>query len=372
MAQPNSSHLTVTVALAPNDLALSDLNPVSPGLAQLSKWISRRLEPVGFSIGPETSGTQLLSPTFGVLNLGTQLNPDAIGSACEVFETVSGSGEKLVVKQLILDTPAELRGGSDSSANFRRFVTEAVLLAGLPSQYYPRLREVVFKPTDLGVLAPGPAMVMDHIDGTNLDELIASRSILPAQAVKLTQSLLLGLEPLHAKGFIHRDLKPTNVLVDEGFSPFILDLEGATPIAPEDGEPFMVDEPNTECLFGGIYTPPYCAPEVEFGESYCQPSADIFSIGVMLYEMLAQAPLGDSESELESFTLQRHGGEYPDLNARFLFVPPLPASLETIIAKATHPDPEARYQSVREFFDDLSACRGTENLDCTPWGVKEG
>lgn len=150
-------------------------------------------------------------------------------------------------------------------------------------------------------------------------------------AVEMTRGILAGLEHLHARSIIHRDIKPENVL-----------LLGATPRLADFGISRVIKSTGKNTFIAG--TPHYMAPEA-FNRKRNQ-QADLWSVGVMLYQMLSgRLPFdGDDWAEIYGAILN----ENPE---------PLPAAipewLRQVVAKSLTKDPERRYQSAREMREAL-------------------
>ena len=200
-------------------------------------------------------------------------------------------------------------------------------------------------------------IAMELIRGEKLSELIARGSLTTARAVVLAIEVAEGLARAHDTGIIHRDLKPSNVMVtDEGHAK-IIDfghakiLESAT---AEQGSTVSVAEKLTRdgAVLG---TAAYMSPEQARG-ARVDHRADVFALGVMLYEMLTGHAAFQRRSSLD--TLQAVLADP---------VPPLPSSrdiaadvtadLERIVQKCTAKDPDDRYQGMKDLVVDLRAAR---------------
>jgi serine/threonine-protein kinase len=160
-------------------------------------------------------------------------------------------------------------------------------------------------------------IVMEYVDGKPLSESIP----LPAdRAVAVAVGILDALAYAHRRGVVHRDIKPENILLDGAGAVKVTDFGIARLVGPE-AEPGIT---SVGVLAG---TPRYLAPEALAGEAP-HPRMDIFSAGVVLREMLGGIGAGAPS-------------------------PPL----ARIIARATEPDPERRYQTAEEMAHELGVCR---------------
>lgn len=110
----------------------------------------------------------------------------------------------------------------------------------------------------------------EYVDGTLLSDILRQRLLSEAQAAAVTREICLGLQTLHSLGFVHRDVKPENIMLTQQGRVVLLDLDAAAPVQ---GTP----DTNTRLLG----TAGYAAPE-QFGFARCDVRADIFALGVLL------------------------------------------------------------------------------------------
>jgi serine/threonine protein kinase len=129
-----------------------------------------------------------------------------------------------------------------------------------------------------------PMVVMEYVAGRPLSELLEEGPLAPAQAAMLGRQIALGMAAAHAQGVVHGDLKPANILVTPAGMVKVVDFGMARRSAPAvQGEETGLWDPGAA---GGISgTPAYMAPEQARGES-ATPASDVFSLGVMLYELV--------------------------------------------------------------------------------------
>jgi serine/threonine-protein kinase len=196
-------------------------------------------------------------------------------------------------------------------------------------------------------------MVWEFIEGTNLHELLESRGPLsPRYAARLAVQTLRGLDAIHRAGIVHRDISPENLMItrdDEGEERVkIIDL-GIAKTGSEEG-----DDKTKTGMFVGKWK--YCSPEhlgmLESGERI-DGRADLYSFGIVVYEMLTGAP--PFQSDTPHGYLMLHASEKPrpmrDLNPT---VPDAP-ELEKIIFRALEKDRSRRFATAREFADAIEA-----------------
>jgi serine/threonine protein kinase len=217
----------------------------------------------------------------------------------------------------------------------RRFEQEATALGRL---HHPHAINVF----DFGFTPQGsPYLVMDFIGGQTLTEILRQEGPLPvARANKLLGQVCGALQAAHAEGIIHRDIKPDNILVSEA------DGEDWVTVVDFGVAKIQEDINQKSALTGAgiiIGTPRYMSPEQSEGRTIDLRS-DIYSLGVVLYEMLAgEAPFNDDSS---TRLLIKHLTELPPpLRERW---PEIPAEIEAVVMRALAKDPDERPASALE------------------------
>jgi non-specific serine/threonine protein kinase/serine/threonine-protein kinase len=227
---------------------------------------------------------------------------------------------------------------------------------------------------EAGTTADGfPYFAMEHIEGETLTRYCEAHRLSIRQRLELFRQLCDAVQHAHQKGIIHRDLKPSNVLVTE--------VEGrAVPKVIDFGIAKAVDQPLTEATLwtgdGIVGTPAYMSPEALNGVGDdLDTRSDIYSLGVMLYELVAGVRPRDTEG-VAMATLMRQAAEEetPTLRARFRQLAPerrveiaaarqldvqlldraFAGDLTWIIGKATARDRELRYVSAADFAADIA------------------
>jgi len=183
-------------------------------------------------------------------------------------------------------------------------------------------------------------VIFEPVTGTTLDSVLAAAGKLdPVRAADITRKVADGLGSAHAQNVIHRNITPSNILIDEG-----------------NGDAVKLFNFGSQPVGNGRFRPEdlrYAAPEVlNGGEGDAR--SDIYSLGIVLYRMLAGETPFDTTDESELTRLQTEDPP-PPLSA---FRKDVPAGLETVVLKAMAKDPEMRYQSSAEFSDELSAAVG--------------
>lgn len=188
--------------------------------------------------------------------------------------------------------------------------------------------------------------VMEHVDGTTLFDLIHGGHLKVSDALEIVKQICEALAYAHEEGVIHRDIKPSNILVDKKGRVKIADFGLAKLAHSSKSEAASLMHTQTGHIMG---TPDYAAPEQMRGGAEVDHRADIYSLGVMLYEMLT--------------------GQVP----RGLFVPPsektgTDARLDKVVLRALHENPERRYQQATQMRDEVTRTQagGLRGADAVP------
>ena len=244
-----------------------------------------------------------------------------------------GSFEQEVALKLLHRSPA------DEGAR-RRFVQERQILANLRHPHIARL-------LDGGMVREMPYLVMERIDGPPVTEYCRRRQLGPEPRIRLLLQACSAIRYAHRHGVIHRDLKPSNLLVEDGADrePRLAVLDfGIARI--EDVEAHVT---STGEVFG---TPGYMSPEQTLGNrAEVDRRSDVYSLGVVLYELLAgELPFRGRDS---GEVLRRVLDGEPTPLRRHL--PGLSTDLETITETCLSRDPARRYDSVRALAEDLES-----------------
>jgi hypothetical protein len=182
---------------------------------------------------------------------------------------------------------------------------------------------------------------MDYVLGRNLAELILESPPSPVSAARYVRTIARAIGYAHAQGILHRDLKPSNIIVDADDQPHITDFGLAKRIAL-----------GADMTLSGqaIGSPNYMPPEQATGDrSAIGPASDVFSIGAILYHLLAGRPPFLAESVA---TTLRQVQEVEPASPR-LINPGTSRDLETICLKCLEKDPRRRYPSAEALADDL-------------------
>ncbi|MBA2768139.1 MAG: Stk1 family PASTA domain-containing Ser/Thr kinase [Sporichthyaceae bacterium] len=190
---------------------------------------------------------------------------------------------------------------------------------------------------------PVPYIVMEHVEGSTLRDLLASgRRLVPERALEITDGVLNALAYSHQQGIVHRDIKPANVMLTRDGEVKVMDFGIARAVA--DTGATMT---QTSAVIG---TAQYLSPEQARGEQV-DARSDIYSTGCLLYELLTGRPpfVGDSPVSVA----YQHVREEPVPPSEF--DPDVPANADAIVLKALAKDRAHRYQSAGEMRADIAA-----------------
>ncbi|HEX7829012.1 MAG TPA: FHA domain-containing serine/threonine-protein kinase [Thermoanaerobaculia bacterium] len=230
----------------------------------------------------------------------------------------------------------ELAG--DATAR-KRFIKEAQILSKLRHRYITRFYEFINNDS-------GAVLVMEFVEGTPVDILLTERGALPlADAISIAQCLLEGLVYAHGKGITHRDIKPANLIREKAGTVKVTDF-GIAKIREGGGTSGQTVLTKSGFLLG---TPHYMSPEQIREPKDAGAKSDIYSSGVVLYEMLTGVLPFNSRSLPKLIDAIYRGDKQTPSTLR----PEVDKELEAIVMKSMHPRMDQRYETAREFFEAL-------------------
>jgi serine/threonine protein kinase len=190
-------------------------------------------------------------------------------------------------------------------------------------------------------------LVMAYVEGGSLGNLIDRGPMPPKQVEPLLKQMSAALDYAHREGVIHRDIKPDNVLLDKEGNVLLADF-GIVKLAGGSSSRLTVT--------GGLVgTPAYMSPEQGRGEDITG-SADIYSLGVVVYEMLTGRQPYSADTPMQ--IIIKHMNE-PVPSIRTV-IEDLPASLDLVMQRALAKDPQTRYQTAAEFANDFTRAIHTD------------
>jgi serine/threonine-protein kinase len=251
-----------------------------------------------------------------------------------------GLGREVAIKQLL---------PSADPVGLRRFLQEAQVMARAS---HPNVVQV----HDLELMGAENYIVLEFIRGHSLRDWITRGPMSPPQVFAVMHGVLQALDYAHKRAIVHRDMKPENVLLSD---------DGMVKVA-DFGIARLLDDPAvgpTATKTGTtVGTPQYMSPE-QVASSKVDGRSDLYSTGIMLYELVTgQPPFTASEAD-GPFTLMAKHVQAPP-KPPSVFQPGLDPTLEQIILKSIAKRPEERFQSGQEFDDAL---RSVADRICPGW-----
>ncbi len=257
-------------------------------------------------------------------------SPETLGNLLPEFEILGligrgGMGAVYRARQKKLDRLVALKvlpeEAADSPEFAERFAREARTLARLSHPHIVAIH-------DFGNRGELFYLVMELVDGVNLRQAIRSRSLEPEQALRIVPQICEALQFAHSQGVLHRDIKPENILLDRCGQVKIADFGIAKLIDP--GKPGHTLT-ATDRLLGTLT---YMAPEQVEGSRNVDHRADIYSLGVVFYEMLTgELPLG----------------RFPKPSQRVQ----IDLRLDEVVLRSLEKEPALRYQQAGEIKSDV-------------------
>ncbi len=262
------------------------------------------------------------------------------------LEAKLGSGGMSTVylaRDETLDRPVAVkvmhREMSEQEDQLQRFRQEARAVAKLT---HPNVVAVI----DAGEDGGHPYIVFEYVKGETLKQRISRIGALDTQeAIAYAIEVARGLSVAHARQMVHRDIKPQNVLIDE---------EGRAKLT-DFGISRQLEQQGMTATGRVLGTTDYVAPEQAMGRGV-DPRSDIYSLGVVLYEMLVGQVPFHADSQV-GVAMKHVNEDLPDVQRRR---PEVSAAVALVVERATAKNPDERYQEIGEMIDDLETALEVE------------
>ena len=251
-----------------------------------------------------------------------------------------GMGEVYLAEDTRLRRHAALKTITDPGGNHQhlhRFMREAQAASALNHPHICTIYEV----SDEG---DTPYIAMEYVAGETLDKKIQT-GLEPNQTLDIALQIADALTEAHAHNIVHRDIKPANIIVTQRGRVKVLDFGLAKKISAENDEETQKIISQAGTIIG---TASYMSPEQAKGKEVDERS-DIFSFGVVLYEMIAARPPFDGENAMDVISSILHKEPMP----LHRLMPEVSPDLERVINKALRKDREERYQTAKDLLVDL-------------------
>jgi serine/threonine-protein kinase len=294
----------------------------------------------------QQDGQKYLGKRFGSYRILREIGRGGMG-AVFLAERADGEFQQEVALKIIRQSFAD----AELEKHFRR---ERQILASLT---HPNIAKLI----DGGVSDSGELfLAMEFIAGEPLIGFAENHQLTIEERLRLFLKVCRAVSFAHQNLIIHRDLKPSNILVSDEGEPRLLDFGLAKLSEAETTPGGLMNADRTETAFRA-FTPAYAAPEQILGKSVTTVS-DVFSLGVILYELLTnEKPFHFEGKSLEEI-IKTASGDEPSLPSRVGNAEnprsatrqrQLKGDLDNITLKALQKDPARRYQSVAEFANDI-------------------
>ena len=348
--EPDSTVLSSPGRPPENDATVLASSPhADHDATRLTPTGSRPGQPRGGPEGPLTVGD-----TFGRYAIMKLLGAGGMGAVYQAWDT-----ELEVVVALKVIRPEVLRDPDAAAEIERRFKRELLLARQVTHKNVVRIY-------DLGEIDGIKYITMSYLDGKELGRLLKEGPLAIPEILRIMRSVAAGLAAAHKAGVIHRDLKPANIMIGKDGEALIMDFGiarsantaadsqlPAGPLVPAGlGQGTGTGKLTHATVLGSVVgTVEYMAPEQARGETI-DHRADIFTFGLILYDMLvgARRP-GTQLSIIEQLNARMTGTIAPIKTV----APQVPDALAAVVTRAIEPDAEKRYQTTDELAAALDA-----------------
>jgi predicted Ser/Thr protein kinase len=277
-------------------------------------------------VGPEPETAEILPlPAVPGYEVRRVLGRGGMGV---VYEARHRNLDRTVALKMVL------AGSCAGPAERARFRAEAKALACLQ---HPHVVQIF----DVGEFQGLPFLALEYVEGGSLADRLHGQPLPPREAVRLVEQVARGVQAVHEKGVVHRDLKPGNVLLTADGMPKVADFGLAKRLDASEGLSATGDT---------LGTPSYMPPEQAAGRTHeAGAVADVYALGAILYECLTGRPPFHGRTRAETLQHVLHEEPQPPrcLN------PKTPRDLETVCLKCLEKRPESRYATAQDLADDL-------------------
>ncbi|HLL77773.1 MAG TPA: protein kinase [Pyrinomonadaceae bacterium] len=264
------------------------------------------------------------------------------GGMGEVYRAWDTELERVVALKVL---PPQIAGDGDRLSRFLQEARAASKLGGAHAAHIYEIKE-----------SDGAHFIaMEYVEGQSLDKYIAGKPLDISEIARLGIQIAEALEEAHSKGITHRDIKPANIIITPRGAVKVLDFGLAKINRPEEG--YAEDERTASHVKTDpgmvMGTVSYMSPEQALAERDIDHRTDIFSLGVVLYEMATgRVPFA---GETTGRTIDNIIHIQPEAMARFNYE--VPVELDVIVRKCLRKNRDERYQNVRDLLNDLRSLK---------------
>ena len=305
--------------------------------SQQREFVSFLSRPVA-PIAPIATSNNLAGHQIGSYVIEAELGRGGMGSVWRAARSDGRFEGRVAIKLLnasLIGRPAE-----------QRFLREGTVLASLQ---HPHIAHLL----DSGVAANGqPYLVLEFVEGVRIDQYCETRSLTIRSRIGIFLDVLAAVAHAHSHLVVHRDLKPTNILVTGDGAVKLLDFGIAGLLSPEGATgsaPLTIDAASA-------FTPEYAAPEQLLNHPVTT-ATDVYALGLVLFVLLTgrhpHTDNGDSLAERVRTIVERDAPRLSQSTAGPDTARVLRGDLDNVVAKALRRDPLERYATVDAFADDL-------------------
>jgi tetratricopeptide (TPR) repeat protein/predicted Ser/Thr protein kinase len=326
-----------------SDATIIDASPLLDAEATIVD-LQATLQDAGATIVPGTSVRRTPQPrstspdSAAVFQIG-----DLVGGRYEILQLLGEGGMGAVYKARDLELEREVAlkvirpEMAEHPEILQRFKQELILARQITDRNVIRI-------FDIGEAGKTKFITMEYLEGENLHQILKRQGKLEvAEAIGIMEQAASGLAAAHREGIIHRDLKPGNIMRDKNGRVVVMDF-GLARTFSGDGMT------RTGAMLGTIE---YMSPEQAQGKDV-KASSDIFTFGLILYELLAGVTPFHAESAIASLLMRSQQRAVPLADV----AKNVPGMLSNIVSKCLEKDPLKRYQSAEELDADLRAWQG--------------
>jgi tetratricopeptide (TPR) repeat protein/predicted Ser/Thr protein kinase len=302
-----------------NDALQTDLGVTMPHVAETGWSKATRAERLATGIALSLDVGSVIAERYEILKL---LGEGGMGA---VYKAKDNELDRLVALKVIRP---ELAG---HPSVLQRFKQELILARKITHRNVIRI-------FDLGVADGLRFITMEFVEGRDLSSALEGRKFAPEEAVKILRQVCDALEAAHREGVVHRDLKPQNIMLEDGGRVLVMDFGLARSME-------VTGLTQAGAVMG---TPAYMSPEQAKGVPADERS-DIFSLGIIAYQMLTGVIPFEAETALASMLLRTQGPPTPPVQLE----PTIPQLLSDVVLKSLATNPQDRYQTIAAFSKDL-------------------